>query len=191
MTVSPPVPGTIKNTWSFTSPCRPWVRFCTRSIFGSPATNCFTSSIMPRIGSIFLDKSLGGILADLERELPSVEKYILIDESGAEPPALPQPALDYEELLAEASERAEFPALDEKMAAGLCYTSGTTGEPKGVLYSHRSTFLHAMAGCALMVAAWAKRRSFSRSCRCFTSTPGDCLTRAPWRGPNRFCRARR
>ena len=35
------------------------------------------------------------------------------------------------------------------MAAGLCYTSGTTGEPKGVLYSHRSTFLHAMAGCAV------------------------------------------
>ena len=35
------------------------------------------------------------------------------------------------------------------MAAGLCYTSGTTGEPKGVLYSHRSTFLHALAGCAV------------------------------------------
>ena len=50
---------------------------------------------------IFLDRSLGGILADLERELPSVEKYILMDEKGAEPPALPQPALDYEELLAD------------------------------------------------------------------------------------------
>ena len=72
-----------------------------------------------------------------------------MDDRAAEPPALPQPALDYEELMAEASERAEFPALDENMAAGLCYTSGTTGEPKGVLYSHRSTFLHAMAGCAV------------------------------------------
>jgi fatty-acyl-CoA synthase len=98
---------------------------------------------------IFLDRSLGGILADLERELKSVEKYILMDEKGAEPPALPQPALDYEKLLAEVSEHAEFPSLDEHMAAGLCYTSGTTGEPKGVLYSHRSTFLHAMAGCAV------------------------------------------
>jgi fatty-acyl-CoA synthase len=98
---------------------------------------------------VFLDKSLGGILADLERELPGVEKYILMDEKGAEPPALPQPALDYEELLAAASGRAEFPELDENMAAGLCYTSGTTGEPKGVLYSHRSTFLHALAGCAV------------------------------------------
>ncbi len=98
---------------------------------------------------IFLDKSLGGILADLECELASVEKYILMDEKGAEPPALPQPALDYEELLADASPHVEFPELDENMAAGLCYTSGTTGEPKGVLYSHRSTFLHALAGCAV------------------------------------------
>jgi acyl-CoA synthetase (AMP-forming)/AMP-acid ligase II len=51
--------------------------------------------------------------------------------------------------LADASDQVEFPPLDEKMAAGLCYTSGTTGEPKGVLYSHRSTFLHALAGCAV------------------------------------------
>jgi fatty-acyl-CoA synthase len=98
---------------------------------------------------VFLDKSLGGILADLECELSSVEKYILMDEKGAEPPALPQPSLDYEELLADASPHVEFPELDENMAAGLCYTSGTTGEPKGVLYSHRSTFLHALAGCAV------------------------------------------
>jgi fatty-acyl-CoA synthase len=98
---------------------------------------------------VFLDRSLAGILADLERELPSVEKFILMDEGGAEPPALPQPALDYEELLADVSEHAKFPELDENMAAGLCYTSGTTGEPKGVLYSHRSTFLHALAGCAV------------------------------------------
>jgi fatty-acyl-CoA synthase len=98
---------------------------------------------------VFLDRSLGGILADLSRELPSVEKYILMDEGGTEPPALPQPSLDYEALLAEVSAHAESPELDENMAAGLCYTSGTTGEPKGVLYSHRSTFLHAMAGCAV------------------------------------------
>ena len=98
---------------------------------------------------VFLDKSLGGILADLERELPTVEKYVLMDEGGAEPPSLPKPASDYEELLADASERVDFPELDENLAAGLCYTSGTTGEPKGVLYSHRSTFLHALAGCAV------------------------------------------
>ncbi len=96
---------------------------------------------------IFLDRSLGAILADLEHELPTVEKYVLMDERGPEPAALPQPAVDYEQLMADAAERVEFPDLDENTAAGLCYTSGTTGEPKGVLYSHRSTFLHAMAGC--------------------------------------------
>ncbi len=98
---------------------------------------------------LFLDRSLGGILADLQREIPCVEKYILMDEKGPEPPALPEPSFDYEALLAEVPGEARFPELDENMAAGLCYTSGTTGEPKGVLYSHRSTFLHALAGCAV------------------------------------------
>ena len=98
---------------------------------------------------LFLDRSLGGILGDLQREIPCVEKFILMDEKGPEPPALPEPSFDYEELLAEVSGEPAFPDLDENMAAGLCYTSGTTGEPKGVLYSHRSTFLHALAGCAV------------------------------------------
>ncbi len=52
-TVSPPVPGIIKNTSSYTLPSLPSVRFCTRSIFGSRATNCSTSSIMHRTGSYF------------------------------------------------------------------------------------------------------------------------------------------
>jgi fatty-acyl-CoA synthase len=53
---------------------------------------------------------------------------------------------DYESFIAAGSERIEWPRFDEKTAAGLCYTSGTTGDPKGVLYSHRSTLLHAYAG---------------------------------------------
>ena len=50
----------------------------------------------------------------------------------------------YEELIADQPELAAWPALDENTAASLCYTSGTTGNPRGVLYSHRSTVLHAM-----------------------------------------------
>jgi fatty-acyl-CoA synthase len=53
--------------------------------------------------------------------------------------------LCYEDLLAEASDRFVWPELDENSASSLCYTSGTTGNPKGVLYSHRSTMLHTMA----------------------------------------------
>jgi fatty-acyl-CoA synthase len=54
-------------------------------------------------------------------------------------------ATDYEELLAAAAGEFAWPELDERTAAAMCYTSGTTGDPKGVVYSHRSTVLHAMA----------------------------------------------
>src|SRR5690606_37778523 len=57
-------------------------------------------------------------------------------------------AIPYESLLAAESEEYEWPQLDENEAVALCYTSGTTGDPKGVLYSHRSTVLHAYAAVA-------------------------------------------
>src|SRR5262249_22954297 len=103
------------------------------------------------------DRSVAGVLAGLSPDLPAVETYVIMDDRGAQPDALPQPAEDYEELLAAASERAEFPALDENLAAGLCYTSATTGDPKGVLYSHRSTYLHTMAGCMVDGGALGER----------------------------------
>src|ERR1019366_8827439 len=53
----------------------------------------------------------------------------------------------YEDLLAAESSSFEWPELDEKSAAAMCYTSGTTGRPKGVVYSHRSTYLHSMGAC--------------------------------------------
>jgi fatty-acyl-CoA synthase len=106
---------------------------------------------------VFVDRSVAALMAAMQPELPGVERYILMDDRCPEPPALPSPAVDYEELLAAASERAEFPALDENMAAGMCYTSATTGDPKGVVYSHRSTFLHAMAGCMVDAGATSER----------------------------------
>jgi fatty-acyl-CoA synthase len=95
---------------------------------------------------IFVDRSVAALATAMQPEWPGVERYVLMDDRCPAPPSLPSPAVDYEELMASASERAEFPALDEKTAAGMCYTSATTGDPKGVVYSHRSTFLHAMAG---------------------------------------------
>src|SRR5262249_27004283 len=74
---------------------------------------------------IFADRSVAGTLAELGPQLPAVEAYVLMNDRGPEPPALPQPVRDYEELLAGASERAEFPALEEHWAAGMCYTSAT------------------------------------------------------------------
>jgi fatty-acyl-CoA synthase len=106
---------------------------------------------------IFADRSIAALLAALQPDLPAVEKYVLMDDRPPEAPAQPRPSIDYEELMAAASDRAEFPVLDENMAAGMCYTSATTGDPKGVLYSHRSTFLHAMAGCMVDGGAMAER----------------------------------
>src|SRR5262249_2655568 len=85
---------------------------------------------------IFLDRSVAALLGGLQPEIPAVERYVIMDDRCPEPPALPAPSVDYEALLASASERADFPALDERMAAGMCYTSATTGDPKGVVYSH-------------------------------------------------------
>ncbi len=80
-----------------------------------------------------------------------VRAVVLLDEGTPDPAVmaaaqgLPVPLLHYEELLASQLDVLRWPELDENTAAGLCYTSGTTGEPRGVLYSHRSQILHAYA----------------------------------------------
>ncbi len=94
-------------------------------------------------GVIFVDDSLVPLLEELAPQLPSVRNYVVMGEgdSGSLPGAL-----RYEELLAEAGSGGfDYPAVDERQAAALCYTSGTTGNPKGVLYSHRSICLHSTA----------------------------------------------
>jgi len=106
---------------------------------------------------IFIDKSVACPIAEMQRELPTRLGYVIMDDRGPEPASIPAPSHDYETLLASEAEKAIFPELDEKAAAGLCYTSGTTGEPKGVLYSHRSTVLHAMAACMVDSAAMNER----------------------------------
>jgi fatty-acyl-CoA synthase len=66
---------------------------------------------------------------------------------------------------------------DEREPCMLCYTSGTTGNPKGVLYEHRSTVLHAMAEVQPDISICRAARSRCRSCRCSTPRPGACLSR--------------
>ena len=67
---------------------------------------------------IFLDKSLAGPIAEMQRELPAVEKYIFMDDRGPEPAAISRPSLDYEELLADASERADISRAGRKDGRG-------------------------------------------------------------------------
>jgi fatty-acyl-CoA synthase len=93
---------------------------------------------------VFVHDSLVGVLEKVAPSFETVRHYVVIGDGDAG--SLPN-VVRYEELLADQSAGYDYPELDERAAAGLCYTSGTTGNPKGVLYSHRSNFLHAMGAC--------------------------------------------
>ncbi len=96
---------------------------------------------------IFVDDSLVPILEKLAPTFQGIRHYVVMgdDDSDLAHSSLPN-ALRYEELLEDARPTPfEYPEVDERQAAALCYTSGTTGNPKGVLYSHRSISLHSTA----------------------------------------------
>jgi fatty-acyl-CoA synthase len=98
---------------------------------------------------VLVDASLIPLLARVASEMKTVEQFIVVGEADAS--ALGSNVLSYEELLAAENDGYDFPdpGPDERSAAAMCYTSGTTGNPKGVVYSHRSTFLHSLlAGSA-------------------------------------------
>ncbi len=94
---------------------------------------------------IFVDLTFVPILEKLQAELKTVETYVILTDAAHMPQTGLRNAIAYEELLKEADDDFAWVTLDENAACGLCYTSGTTGNPKGVLYSHRSNVLHAMA----------------------------------------------
>lgn len=92
---------------------------------------------------VFVDPELLPLVAALKEHLPRIEGVIVMAGTDAMPDT-PLSITGYETLLDGQPEHYDWPTFDERTAAALCYTSGTTGNPKGVLYSHRSTVLHGL-----------------------------------------------
>ncbi len=94
---------------------------------------------------ILVNGTLLPLLAPLLPRLESVEHLVVVGPGDTSVLDGCRPAVhEYESLIADRPDRYEWPELDERQAAAMCYTSGTTGDPKGVLYSHRSIYLHSM-----------------------------------------------
>ncbi len=97
---------------------------------------------------VFVDPAFLPLLEGLQEKLPTVERFVVLTDAERLPTTTLANAIDYESFIAGHGDRFDWPELDENAASALCYTSGTTGNPKGVLYSHRSTVLHSY-GAAL------------------------------------------
>jgi fatty-acyl-CoA synthase len=92
---------------------------------------------------LFLDSAFVPLLEKIHPQLKTLRNIVVLSDRAH----MPRSALSllcYEELIAQESDAFDWPELDENLASSLCYTSGTTGNPKGVLYSHRATVLHAV-----------------------------------------------
>jgi len=96
---------------------------------------------------LFIDLTFVPLVEALRDRFPHVRRFVILTAEATMPQTSLPGALCYETLLAAEPDEFDWPAFDENTASGLCYTSGTTGQPKGALYSHRSTVLHAMTGC--------------------------------------------
>lgn len=96
---------------------------------------------------VFVDPAFVPLLEQLQDKLKTVKGFVVMTDKANMPESSLNNMHCYDELLEDESEEFSWPQVDELDASALCYTSGTTGNPKGVLYNHRSTVLHTYTGC--------------------------------------------
>ena len=140
---------------------------------------------------LFFDITFADLVAQIAPKLKNVELYVAMTDAAHLPKANIPNLVAYEEFIAGCSGTFEWKEVDEKTACGLCYTSGTTGNPKGVLYSHRSNVLHALMAAQTRCAGHleprhdpARRADVPRQCL------GAGLCRADGRRQAGACRDR-
>lgn len=124
--------------------------------YGVPSMGAVINTVNPRLfpeqlvyilnhsdsSILFLDLTFVPMIEALADQLPGIKSYVIMTDRDHMPETSLTGVICYEEMIAGQPDSYDWPELDENTAAGLCYTSGTTGNPKGVLFSHRSTVLH-------------------------------------------------
>ncbi|MSP52492.1 MAG: long-chain-fatty-acid--CoA ligase [Alphaproteobacteria bacterium] len=108
---------------------------------------------------LFLDLTFVDLVERLAPTLETIGRYVVMTDAAHMPKTRLKNAVCYEEFIAGASDSFIWPTFDEMAASSLCYTSGTTGNPKGVLYAHRSTVLHSFGACMTDVLGLSARDS--------------------------------
>ena len=133
---------------------------------------------------VLVDDTLVPLLAKVAGELKTVERFIVIGDGDASALSEAAPRVEvlrYDELLAAEQPGFEWPEVDERAAAAMCYTSGTTGKPKGVVYEHRSTVLHSMATAFASALGVTERDRILPIVPMFHANAWGCRTRGGWR----------